>query len=658
MNFTMRRPDVPPVKSLNPQVLCLKGNLRGTSQLNPIQPHSLSYYNSNPSANKLGRENDFCGPNFVASGKPLYHGNIHKSADKEKMVISSSKPSLKFQSVFEKKSKDRDSMQLKCREHSTGDLAKCQKREHCVKLPAPHLSNIEKTVVHEAPSPGHSKLNISKSSVSSAPENRCGLVGDLNRCSDSYSESDEDSWILHKRKAAENVTYVKHEDATTKRCASIMEDAPCSFLPHRDNHQSPKRVKSSSDCPEDQISGPPDVGAADRSEGISEASSLNSRLVEKMSSDSVIALIGQELFWKTRRTITHQQRIFAIQLFELHRLTKKMMARSRDIFFKDNFYLHQPSIKFSSLKTLPCHDVLEPPVVALEQKISPKPNNFELPVDNVNLPLRKDNDKKNIPQQSAQKLNVGTPTSISFVSDPKLAPRSFQPPPGYQWLVPIRSPSEGLVYKPYTGPCPPPGGIIAPAYGSCRPVTLSPPIGGDFANVPYNVPTSHKQGVGIFPGPVIFDPSCIQPYSMPVVKPSASSSAIEQMNPLSRIRSSEKENSPFMHDANLVRPHQKSRNISFQKSAVMSDCDRIIQADRGSDMQGSTASSPPERVQKDALALFPITPTAKGSDQPVQDNDTEQQIQVIKVVPHNPKSASESAARIFRSIQEERKMNY
>ncbi|PHT45922.1 hypothetical protein CQW23_15080 [Capsicum baccatum] len=657
MNFTMRRPDVPPVKSLNPQVLCLKGNLRGTSQLNPIQSHSLSYSNSNPTANKFGRENDFCGP----SGKPLYHGNIHKNADKEKVAISSQKPSLKFQSVFEKQFKDTGSTQVKCREYNinqAGDIAKCQKREHCVKLPAPHLSTIETTVVREAPSPGHSKLNI-KPFVSRAPENRCGLVGDLNRCSDSNSESDEDSWIQHKRKAVEDVTYAKHEDATTNRCSSRMEGPSCSFLPHRDNQQSPKRVKSSSGCPEDQISGPPVVGGADRSEGISEASSLNSKLVEKMSSDNVIALIGQELFWKARRTIAHQQRIFAIQLFELHRLTKvqKMIARSPDILFKSNFYINQPSIKFSSLKNLPCDDVLEPPVVAVGQKISPKPNNFEIPIDNVFLPLPKDDDKNSIPQQPAQKPNVGTPTSRSFVSDPKLASRCFQPPPGYQWLVPIRSPSEGLVYKPYTGPCPPPGGIIAPVYGSCRSAIPSP-TGGEFANVPYSVPTSHKQGVGIFPGPAIFDQSCIQPYSMPVIKPSASSSAIEQMNPLSRIKSNEKENSPLMHDVNSVRPHQISCNISCQKSAVMSDCDPTFQADRASDMQGSTASSPPERAQKDALSLFPITPTAKGSDQPVQDNDTEQRIQVIKVVPHNSKSASESAARIFRSIQEERKLNY
>ncbi|XP_016462271.1 ELF3-like protein 2 [Nicotiana tabacum] len=651
-NFTMGRPDVRPLKPLNPQVSSLKGNLPSTSQCNLLQPHSLSYSNSNPSAKRFGRESDFCGPKLAASGKPLNNGNIPKSAEKEKLVISSYKPSLT------------GGMQLKFREHSinqAGDLAQCQKRELCAKLPAPHLSTRDKSVVHRASSLVHTELNI-KSFVSSTPENRCGQVVDLDRCSDSNSESDEDCWDLHKRKAAADVTYSKHEDDTTKRCASIMEGPSCSFIPREENHRSPKRVKSSSDCPEGHISGTPEVGDTDRSEGISETCSLNSRLVEKVCPDNVIALIGQELFWKARRTIVHQQRIFAIQLFELHRLTKvqKLIARSPDILFKGNFYLHQPSIKFSSLKKLPCDNVLEPPALAVEPKVSPKLNNSEHPADNNAyeklLPLHKDNDKKLIPQHSSQKPNVGTPTSRSFVSDPKLPPRCFQPPPGYQWLVPIRSPSEGLVYKPYTGPSPPPPGFMAPVYGSCRPVTLSP-ISGDFSNVPYSVPTSHKQGVGIFPGTAILDQSCIQPYPMPVIKPSASSSAVEKMNPFPGIRSSERENSPSMHDVNVVRPHKKSCNVSCQKSSGMSECDGTFQADRGSDMQGSSASSPSERVQRDALSLFPITPTANCLDQPVKDNNTEQRIQVIKVVPHNPKSASESAARIFRSIQEERKLN-
>jgi len=35
--------------------------------------------------------------------------------------------------------------------------------------------------------------------------------------------------------------------------------------------------------------------------------------------------------------------------------------------------------------------------------------------------------------------------------------------------------------------------------------------------------------------------------------------------------------------------------------------------------------------------------------------ETRQKPQVIRVVPHNPRSATVSAARIFQSIQEERK---
>ena len=51
---------------------------------------------------------------------------------------------------------------------------------------------------------------------------------------------------------------------------------------------------------------------------------------------------------------------------------------------------------------------------------------------------------------------------------------------------------------------------------------------------------------------------------------------------------------------------------------------------------------------------------AEGNDAhslSLQAVETRQQTQVIKVVPHNRKSATESAARIFQSIQEERKQH-
>lgn len=63
------------------------------------------------------------------------------------------------------------------------------------------------------------------------------------------------------------------------------------------------------------------------------------------------------------------------------------------------------------------------------------------------------------------------------------------------------------------------------------------------------------------------------------------------------------------------------------------------QESNDSEVHGSTASSPPEKHKFDVLPLFPTEPTHHA----------------IKAIPHNPTSASESAARIFRSIQEERR---
>nr|XP_016466696.1 PREDICTED: protein EARLY FLOWERING 3-like isoform X2 [Nicotiana tabacum]XP_016466697.1 PREDICTED: protein EARLY FLOWERING 3-like isoform X2 [Nicotiana tabacum] len=250
---------------------------------------------------------------------------------------------------------------------------------------------------------------------------------------------------------------------------------------------------------------------------------------------SVVELIGPKLFWIARRTIVHRQRILAIQVFELHRLIKvqKLIAASPDILFENNFYLTQPSIR-SSMKKLLSNNVHEPSAVAVKAKVDPpKPITFEHSADNNAhenlLTLDNENDKRHIPQQATQNSYVGTTTSRSVASDSKLAPRCYQLPlPGNQWLVPIRSPSEGLVYKPYTGPCPPPAGLVASTYGNFTPVNLSA-VRGDFS---------------------------------------------------------------------------------------------------------------------------------KFQSQVVEDHNTEQRIQVIKVVPHNPKTAPESAARIFRSIQEERKLHF
>ncbi|KAJ6914931.1 elf3a [Populus alba x Populus x berolinensis] len=106
-------------------------------------------------------------------------------------------------------------------------------------------------------------------------------------------------------------------------------------------------------------------------------------------------------------------------------------------------------------------------------------------------------------------------------------------------------------------------------------------------------------------------------------------------------------------------PHQSSCNERTQKSEALLQGMKL-QASKNTSVQGSTGSSPSGRVQgvgtvqaadgRAALPPFPVTtPCPEGAP---QHQETDQLSKVIKVVPHNGISATESAARIFQSIQE------
>ncbi|XP_047341456.1 protein EARLY FLOWERING 3-like [Impatiens glandulifera] len=283
--------------------------------------------------------------------------------------------------------------------------------------------------------------------------------------------------------------------------------------------------------------------------------------------DSAAGLLGHELFWKARRAIVHQQRIFTFQLFELHRIMKvqKLIAASPDLLLFGN-------------------------------KL------------NSTIPL--------IPKTDIQKPNpISAPTPMPIGIDGKTPPFYFHQPPGNQWLVPVMSPSEGLIYKPISGA--PQTGFMAPIYSS----------NDLLSSTPYGIPPIGQN--------TYFPPFGV----MPVLSPSVSSSAVEQVSPLPKLQSNGPEDSlPNISQKN-------SCNISNQKTRSIST---YIHKD-STDLQHSTASSPPSRVPFDALPLFPTTPTSVS-----EQGNSEQRTQVIKVIPHNPKSASESVSRIFKYIQEER----
>jgi len=222
------------------------------------------------------------------------------------------------------------------------------------------------------------------------------------------------------------------------------------------------------------------------------------------------------------------------------------------------------------------------------------------------------------------------------------------PPPPNQWLVPVMSPSEGLVYKPYTGHCPPAGSFLAPFYASCAPVSL-PSTAGDFMSSPYGIPMPHQpQHMGV-PGPPPMPPMYFPPFSMPVMNTAVSASAVEQVSHVAASR-------PNGH----VEQHSRSScNMSNLRSEALSAGIWRFHASKDSGLQGSSASSPFDRQQGEGRGPAPPFPSSSvGNVQPQPSTGSrENPGRVIRVVPHTSRTASESAARIFKSIQMERQQN-
>ncbi|KAL2338004.1 hypothetical protein Fmac_012450 [Flemingia macrophylla] len=372
-------------------------------------------------------------------------------------------------------------------------------------------------------------------------------------------------------------------------------------------------------------------------------------MVMDISPDHVVEAIGEQQFWKARKTIMNQQKIFVMQVFELHRLIKvqRLIAGSPHILLEDNLLLNKPPSKTSTTKKFQSDDfVSKKPssVVKIDSK-----SGKAIPIEHVTtnafgkIPLPCVN---NITKGQANQLSkcheLGNLAIASADSNSKQSPSYVYPPPGNQWLVPVMSPSEGLVYKPIIGPCPPNAGFMAPIYGTCGTVSFNP--GSKDASLDAALAPSSQQKFGILSGPSL--PQFLPPPFMP--PSSISASAVEQMG-----QSNGPENHHSCGEVNSAILHQSSSNISSPTSQVMSINISTYHSVKDKELQRSTASSPSKRTSGELLSLFPLAPTfCQTEDRSTQ---VEQQSRVIKAMPHNPKSATESAARIFRSIQEERK---
>nr|BAD97872.1 ELF3 homologue [Lemna gibba] len=247
--------------------------------------------------------------------------------------------------------------------------------------------------------------------------------------------------------------------------------------------------------------------------------------------DNLVGLIGLKHFWKARRAMVNQQRVFALQVFELHRLmnVQKLLAESPHLLLEDASSFHGSSNA----------PVKSQPVDSLVKHIDPEVKETQ-PVERNKTPPPEEE------REGGEAAPPVPPPPWPAMSDSKAGPWPVHVA-GNQWLFPVMSPTEGLVYKPFYKP---------------QNMVLLPP-----------------------------------PYSLP---PPLSGSVVEQG--------------------------------TFISGGHMASCDRPRLGENA--VQSSTASSAVSR-----------TAAVGVGDSPAR---------VIKVVPRNPKSASESAVRIFQTIQKER----
>ncbi|KAJ8552121.1 hypothetical protein K7X08_028564 [Anisodus acutangulus] len=366
------------------------------------------------------------------------------------------------------------------------------------------------------------------------------------------------------------------------------------------------------DSQEDKTCKSPQTGEVDQSDDLSETSMVEYLSEMDISPDDVFRIIGQKHFWKARRAIANQQRMLAVQVFELHRLLKvqKLIAGSPNVMVEDSAYLGKPLKKLSANRISLEYSVKAPESVSLPKNDSEKPKS--------RMECNAEND---VGKTSPSSVQNGTrplsenppPTPVKY--DSLMSPWCFNQPPGHQWLIPVMSPSEGLVYKPHPGPSGPPG---------------LTPMTGNFLSPAYGLPFAHPTCHGYF-----------RPFGMPVMNPAIPSPAQYQSNQVAATGS------------------------QGQLSGTVPEVVRLYPS-RDSEMQASTASSRSERAcgvvdvcnSKGGISVFPLSPTSPATDNPVcrpKPHFPNRPARVIKVVPHNGMSATESAARIFQSIQEERK---
>ncbi|XP_057467506.1 protein EARLY FLOWERING 3-like [Actinidia eriantha] len=510
--------------------------------------------------------------------------------------------------------------------------------------PKEHIAVVEQSATSVKSSSARENFRgpLKQTDTSTLKEHRDCIVNSFDRLESTTSS------LNHEFRATSQLLNCIDENDVSNEPVSEIKSGP-SFNRRRDSCPeelgSPNNSTSDSVYCEDETCGSLHVGNGDSGDDASETSMVDSISVFDISPDDVVGVIGQKHFWKARRAIVNQQRVFAVQVFELHRLIKvqRSIAGSPHLLRGDGAYLGKP-LTVSTAKKLPLEHIDKPSPHIVKHK------------DDSNNPNHKieSSDENTVGKTYLSSVqNVSQPSNMSapVVTDTNMSPWCFPQPPGHQWLIPVMSPSEGLIYKPYPG-----HGFVGPSCGGYG-LPGSSPMMGSFVNPACGIPHSHhhNQGIGVPLPSSPFGHGYFPPYGMSVISSVNSGSTVEQANHFTRLGSHGQPGQLSGGGTNFNPEHQMSCNDAISNVVTT-----------GSEMRGSTGSSPCEKAGgfrvshptggRNALSLFP-SPAVQlvESERVPLVEDTDQPRRVIKVVPRNAMSATESAARIFRSIQEERK---
>ncbi|GFZ17201.1 hydroxyproline-rich glycoprotein family protein [Actinidia rufa] len=575
-------------------------------------------------------DEDFTVPTFVESETGKDHSKNSNGMNRE--VFPSSTPACLCHSMNTHNTSDKEPRRSSNTGFSFRQEGICQDEEH----PKESMEVGEKSVTYVRGSPAKEKTKgpLKQTDTSAGQEHRHNLANNSDRLHSSGAS------LNHESRAGPQMQNSMCGNGVSNEPVMGKENGSYSVLRNDSCPEKLGSLNATNDCGHHEAKphGSLQMGNGDRSDEASETSMVD------ISPDDVVGIIGQKHFWKARKAIVNQQRVFAVQVFELHRLIKvqRLIAGSPNVLIEDGAYLGKP-LKVSSAKKVPLEYIVKPSPHIPEHKDDSENPNHKMTCSAENVVGK---------TSVSSTQNVSQPSNYGPFSGNSFSAPYFPQPPGHQWLIPIMSPSEGLIYKPYPG-----HGFVGPVYGGCGPPGSNPVMGGSI-NPAYGVPAPHHHYPGMgFPSAAPPVGHGYFPLYPPAISPINFGLAVEQANSFAG-QGLHGQPGQLLGGGIHFMQQQSSCNLPTPNHSAIPNVVNL-RGSNGGEIQDSTASSPrvvgPTSEGRNPLPLFPTSPAINVLEGASQVNDTDQPARVIKVVPRNARSVTESVARIFQSIQEERK---